>query len=486
MTTRLREGDFLGDYRIEELLARGGMGLVYAARHVGLGRRAAIKVVAPHLADDPAFAARFRRESRLAATLDHPNVVPVYEAGECDGRLFIAMRFVEGVDLRSLLGVEGRLPPERAVRIVEQVAAALDAAHAAGLVHRDVKPSNVLLPNDPPDHAYLTDFGISSRTSGTATTATAGGGITGSVDYLAPEQILGETADHRVDVYSLGCLAFEILTGRPPFRRDTPAATLGAHLHAPVPRPSEAVPGIPPALDAPVMRALAKDPEERWASAGAFAAALADALAPRATRRRARPRRSAARPRRRPAARRDLIAAAVLSLLLAGVAFALASSADRAPANDPATGPRTYSDAFWGVSFRYPRTWRERSLALPGIGGVGDGDVHCNIFDEPGVRAPRDEDGLIERARRRAMRLRARLGGHLRELSRLDRPGATGLELVLDGRPHGAGGVHLAELFRASGALRFECAAPAARFARADADVFAPLLHSVRVGRKAA
>ena len=206
---------------------------------------------------------RFEREARMTASIEHPNVVPVYGAGEEDGHLYLVMRFVPGTDLHHLLGQEGRLAPARAASIVAQVADALDAAHAAGLVHRDVKPANILINNE---HAYLSDFGI-TRVQASDTRITDSGNWIGTVDFMAPEHLRGEPTDARADVYALGCVLFTALTGTPPFRRATVPVTITAHLHDPPPRPSETA-GVPTAFDAVIARALAKAPEDRYPSAG--------------------------------------------------------------------------------------------------------------------------------------------------------------------------------------------------------------------------
>jgi serine/threonine-protein kinase len=255
-------------YEVLEQIGRGGMGVVYRAEQVALGRQVALKVIAPELAGDEDFRARFKREYRTAASIDHPNVVPIYEAGESGSQLFIAMRLVPGDDLRDILRTHGGLDPSRAADLVAQVGGALDAAHAAGLVHRDVKPANVLVARvGGSEHAFLSDFGLTKH-------VTSHGGLTrtgqwvGTVDYMAPELVDGRPADARSDVYSLGCVLFEALTGQVPFPRDADMAKLYAHVQAAPPSPSSLRPGLPPALDDLVARALAKDPDQRPQSAG--------------------------------------------------------------------------------------------------------------------------------------------------------------------------------------------------------------------------
>jgi DNA-binding beta-propeller fold protein YncE len=271
-------GSVLAGFRIEGLAGVGGMGRVYRATQLALNRRVALKVIAPELADEPDFRARFERESHLSASIDHPNVIPVYEAGEAEGRLFIAMRWVEGTDLRSVIVAEGRLDPERAVAIVEQVAAALDAAHRGGLVHRDVKPANVMLTTTHgQEHVYLTDFGLTKKAAST-TALTRTGYFVGTPDYMPPEQIMGERADARSDVYALGCLLFHTLTGRPPYDRGHEVAKMYAQVHDPPPSVVEGAPGTPAGLDAVITRALAKNPEERYPSAGDLGRASRAAL----------------------------------------------------------------------------------------------------------------------------------------------------------------------------------------------------------------
>lgn len=273
--SELELGTTFGDYRIEGFCGQGGMGVVYRGKHLTLGRSVALKVLAPEFADNPMFRERFKRESQIAASIDHPNVIPVYEAGEAYGRLFIAMRYVEGTDLRALLTSQARLEPAKTIELVCQLGAALDAAHARGLVHRDVKPGNVLLAEH--DHVYLTDFGVTKHMN-SMTEITRAGELIGTTDYCPPEQIRGEPLDARADVYSLGCLLFECLTGRTPYERGTAVATIWAHLNDPPPSPARHVDGLPDALDKVIARALAKDPDERFPSAGDVASAARAAL----------------------------------------------------------------------------------------------------------------------------------------------------------------------------------------------------------------
>jgi streptogramin lyase/predicted Ser/Thr protein kinase len=278
--SELQPGEVFAGYRVTGVTGRGGMGVVYEAEQLDLQRPVALKLIATHLARDEAFRERFVRESRAAAAIDHPNVIPVYSAGEDDGRLYLAMRFVDGEDLRSLVQRVGPLEPARAAAIIAQIGNALDAAHARGLVHRDIKPANVLLDRD---HAYLTDFGLTKRLTG-ETTMTGSGRWVGTLGYIAPEQIRGEGVDARADVYALGCLLFYVLTGLAPYRRDSDEATLYAHLNDAAPDARALVPAVPGALADVVARALEKDPDDRYLSAGdlgrAALAAVGDGPAP--------------------------------------------------------------------------------------------------------------------------------------------------------------------------------------------------------------
>ena len=262
-----RVGTELAGHRIEAVIGRGAMAVVYLARHLRLGRQVALKVLDPALAEDEAFRERFIRDCRAAAALDHPNVVTVYDAGEADGVLYLSMRYVEGTDLERLLEVEGYLSPEVALSIVVQCAAALDAAHAEGLVHRGVVPAAILLERGWMDdgRAFLADFGITKHVAA-STRMTRTGSFAGSVDYVAPEEIRGDDdVDGRADVYSLGCVLYRCLTGEVPFPRDSELVTIYAHLEDPPPRPSDARSDLPPAMDGVIARALAKSREQRYA-----------------------------------------------------------------------------------------------------------------------------------------------------------------------------------------------------------------------------
>ncbi len=276
--TELDDGDEFAGYRIESRLGRGGMGILYLALEPGLQRRVALKLIAPEAAADEVFSQRFAEESRIAASIEHPNVVPIYAAGEEVGVPWIAMRYVAGSDLGRRLVREGRLEPADAVALIAQVGSGLDAIHAAGLVHRDVKPANVLLSGEPgSEHAYITDFGV-ARNVATQSGLTQTGRFVGTLDYVAPEQISGESIDARVDVYALGCLLYKLLTGEVPFPREGEAARLYAHLNDPPPAPSLYAPAVPMGLDDVVIRAMSKSPEDRHPSAGDLGRAAVAAL----------------------------------------------------------------------------------------------------------------------------------------------------------------------------------------------------------------
>ena len=254
-----------GPYRLQELIGRGGMGEIYRAYDTSRGRVVALKRLPAALAADPVFQARFRSEAALAARLHEPHVIPIHDFGEIDGQLYIDMRLVDGPDLATVLDC-GPLPPRRVVDIVTQVAAALDAAHAAGLVHRDIKPANILITGPEPggaggDFVYVADFGIARAVDGSASgSLTSTGTMVGSLDYIAPERFDRDPGDRRVDIYALGCVLFQALTGRRPFPVEGMPAIINAHLNTPPPAASGLRPSIPAGLDAVIARAMAKHP----------------------------------------------------------------------------------------------------------------------------------------------------------------------------------------------------------------------------------
>jgi ABC-type branched-subunit amino acid transport system substrate-binding protein/DNA-binding beta-propeller fold protein YncE len=362
MSTALGPGTTFAGYRVESLVSRGGMGVVYRATDLSLERPVALKLIAPELAQDKRFRERFLREPRLAASLDHPNVIPIYEAGERDGQLYLAMRYVEGSDLKTILQRERKLAPERALAILSQVAGALDTAHRRALVHRDVKPANVLV--DENEHAYLTDFGITKQLGGASTDT---GRVVGTLDYLAPEQIRGDPVDARTDCYSLACVLYECLSGRPPFHRETEAETMWAHMQdEPAPLRGH------PRLDAVLRKALAKDRDERYGSCAELIHAAADAL-------------GLAAPARHPFAppalvrRRRAILAAGLLLLAASVAAGIVAltGGGGAPAEPLGNGVAALDPEKGDVASL------TKSSAVPGNVTVGEGAVWVvNTEDE--------------------------------------------------------------------------------------------------------
>jgi DNA-binding beta-propeller fold protein YncE len=357
----LATGEILGDFRIEAEIGRGGMGVVYRAAQVSLGRPVALKVISETLSDRDDFRERFVRESRLAASLDHPNVIPVYAAGEQEGVLYIAMRFVDGTDLRGLLAAEGAFDPARAAGVVAQVASALDAAHERGLVHRDVKPANILVAaRGGGEHTYLTDFGLTKRTASDSG-LTAAGEWVGTLDYVAPEQVRGEQVDGRADVYALGCVLYELLTGQVPFERDDDIAKLWAHISDPPPSALDVAPDTPRALADVAGCCMEKDPDDRFETAdqmGRAALAAVPGLDDTGTRARmAAGRRGAGWERgegtragstvvlapqpgyRRFTRRRVTLSALVLLLACAAAVIALAASGGSERDSEPSKGP---------------------------------------------------------------------------------------------------------------------------------------------------
>jgi serine/threonine-protein kinase len=309
MSSPSRIGSVIARFRVESLIGKGAMGAVYLAADTETGRPVALKLLGPELAEDGRFRQRFLRESRLAASLDHRNVVPIVDAGEEDGVLYLAMELVEGLDLREILRREDRLDPERAIDLLAQVAEALDAAHAAGLVHRDVKPANILVHDEPDgEHAYVCDFGLARHLS-SASSLTTDRGLVGTIDYIPPEQIEGGEIDGRADVYSLACVLFECLAGTRPFDRESELSVVFAHLNEPPPRLSDLNPHLPAAFDDVFATALAKPPEERFTTCEELVGAARAAL------------RGETPGRRRRRTRRMLVGALAV-LVAAGVATA--------------------------------------------------------------------------------------------------------------------------------------------------------------------
>jgi YVTN family beta-propeller protein len=390
-------GTIFAGYRIEAEIGRGGMGIVYRARHLALDRERALKVISPALSEDPRFRERFQRESRLAASLEHPNVVPVDHAGDEGGVLYLSMRLVEGSDLRRMVETQGRLDARRAARLLTGVAAGLDAAHERGLLHRDVKPANVLI-EDGEERVFLTDFGI-SRIAGGGGTVTASGEVLGSPDYVAPEQVAGDRVDYRTDVYALGGLLHFALTGQPPFPRDNDLAKLFAHANAPRPRPSELVPGLPTELDGVVARAMAIRPEYRYESAGQLAAEVesivrgaepvaAEAPSPAPVASAEAPTRRLPRPRSR---RWPAILAACVALAAAGGVAALLLSGNDNSGRSAGSGPLPVAtvqvgQAPTGLAVSPARLW----VASSGASALYAIDLATNRQSRPPVPAGGD------------------------------------------------------------------------------------------------
>jgi hypothetical protein len=364
-------GETFGGYTIESVLGRGGMATVYLATHERLARKVALKLIAPGLALDEDFRARFLRESQFAASIDHPNVIPIHDAGEVDGVLYLAMRYLDGPSLQTLIRERGSLSPAETLRIAEQVGGALDAAHRAGLVHRDVKPANTLTAESG-DHAYLCDFGLAKRTDSAGMTQT--GFFLGTVDYCAPEQIQSRPVDGRADIYALGCVLFHCLAGQPPYVRDSEVGVLQAHLTDPPPALSSVRTELPQSLDRVLARAMAKDPDARYATGDALATATRKALAgvPDDATRRA-PAHPVAGTRGRTILKRRgrLVAAAILALALAGtVAGVLATRSSHGGASSAKLG--TFVDRIENVLVQSAAGRHE-------IGAVLTGGLKCSI-----------------------------------------------------------------------------------------------------------
>ncbi|MGW4772247.1 serine/threonine-protein kinase [Nocardia sp. NPDC004278] len=383
------EGAVFAGYQIERRLGAGGMGTVFLVQHPRLPRKDALKILADVHAGDPEFRARFLREAEIAARLQHPNLVAVRDRGEQDGRLWIAMQYVDGVDVAQLIKMNA-LPIERAVRIFGEAARGLDEIHQAGLLHRDVKPANILVAAQPDgsDRVLVTDFGI-ARAADDSTTL-ASGGTTATLAYAPPEQISGDPMDHRGDVYALGCTLYHMLTGSVPFPRDSPGAVMYAHLNDPPPRPSLGNPSVPPAFDAVIAKAMAKQPDERFSSCAAFAAAARAALVGGAL--------TGSGPDAARTKRRDrLLAAGLLVVVVVASAISTVLWTGGAPASMPppstTAGPPNVNTAEWGayayMAQAFPELLPPSPLAT-GYKDVGgciplDKEGHAASFDAPAV-----------------------------------------------------------------------------------------------------
>lgn len=391
MVENPRPGTIFAGYLIERVLGGGGMGTVYAARHPRLPRREALKVLSAGHSADAEYRARFIREAELTARLNHPNVIAVHDRGMADERLWIAMQFVDGTDAGELCR-HGAANPERALRIVELAARGLDEAHRAGMVHRDVKPANILIEPRPDgtDRVLVTDFGI-GRAASQSTVLTEEGSVLATLAYAAPEQLMGLPVDHRADVYALGCTLYELLTGTKPFPRATPALVIHAHLQDPPPRPTAVNSALPPAIDAVIARAMAKQTHRRYDSCGALAAAALAAFAGTPDTVRALPSpgvRSVAHRRR---TKLWAVIAALTLVIALGVAGAVAlrdNSAESVATSAAVTPTRTTSvaasttprTASWGSHASIARTFPGLLPATPNASGYQG--VQCVALDE--------------------------------------------------------------------------------------------------------
>ena len=533
-------GTRFAGYTIEAVAGRGGMGIVYRARQVRPSRLVALKVISPQLASESGFRERFEHESEIAASIEHSNVIPVYEVGEESELLFLAMRYVEGTDLGKLIATEGRLPPIRAVQILGELTAALDAAHERGLVHRDVKPANVLIAREGGrEHVYLTDFGLAKLAEGRGQTRT--GIFLGTIDYAAPEQFEGRRVDARTDVYACGCVLYDMLTGNVPFPREGEPAIMFAHISAEAPSARALVPSLPPEVDAVIARAMAKDPDARYPSAGdlgrdalaavsgqhatlrersvatgaaapaapvagpaagpadaTMAAGPADATVP------ARPPEatvpaSAHQPGKRLTKRTAAIAGAailVLALAIFGASAAVSGGGSHRaktlaagkPTAPPAPTTKSYPIPSKGVSFSYPASWvRLTGLSAPNV--VADVGINnqaaatttrCALLIQRGAAPSNSQEAQFAYVRARsADGARSYKHYELRAIQSEQATNISGVGLVRVGDGQGA---HLAFFFRGRDIYLFDCITPAGALTQVDQQDFRPLLASLRVG----
>jgi serine/threonine-protein kinase len=329
-----RIGDEYAGYRLVSLIGHGGMSIVYKAEHIKLERTVALKLLSPQLSEDEDFRERFQRESKVAAALEHPNIIPIYEAGDENGVFYIAMRYVDGADLKTRLKQDGPLDAAQVASLVSQVAAALEAAHEKGLIHRDVKPANILIAVgagvEGSDHAYLSDFGVAKNTAAAGFTKT--GLFVGTADYASPEQIEGRELDGRADVYSLGCVTYEALTATPTYEKDSEVAMMYAHLLEPPPKLTEKRPDLSPEVDEVIAKAVAKSKEDRYARPTDFAVALKQAVAAGAV--------GAAAAAPQPGGGETVLAGTPAAAAVAAAASSSASASAPPQAEEPAAPPR--------------------------------------------------------------------------------------------------------------------------------------------------
>ena len=540
----LASGARFAGYVIEGVAGRGGMGVVYRAGQLRPSRIVALKVISPELADDSGFRDRFTNESEIAASIEHSNVIPVYEVGEECHRLFIVMRYVEGTDLGRVIAAEGRVTPRRAVQILAQLTSALDAAHARGLVHRDVKPANVLIARESSaDHVYLTDFGLAKFAVSGGLTRT--GMFVGTIDYAAPEQFEGRRVDARTDVYAAGCVLYNMLSGSVPFPRESEAAIMWAHLSASPPSVRDAVPTLPDEFDAVIARAMAKDPDDRYPSAGDLGRdAVAAADRQRATVRQgsvatgraaptpgsppsasttpegppqlgdagARAQARAGSPggrqptvlpaRARPRARIAVIAAGtliVIAFVLLAVSGALSSSSHRSPnANNsrlnkpkplPAPTTKTFADSKLGLSFAYPASWiphmltgtADRIVVADFGTGTGAAVTECAlVILRGGAPASSSQQAQIAYVRAQA----ANEASRAKHYKVLHIEAEQGVNIAGVGllSIDDALGDHIAFFFRGRDIYFFVCTTPPAELTQVDQQAFQPLIASFRLG----
>ncbi|WP_280479792.1 serine/threonine-protein kinase [Nocardia asiatica] len=408
MDETLSPGTVFAGYRIERVLGTGGMGTVYVVQHPRLPRREALKVLPENLGTVDEFRARFLREAELAARLDHPNIVAVHDRGLEQGRLWIAMEFVDGIDAAQLLRREGTVAPQRAVHILTETARGLDEAHRSGMLHRDVKPANILIEtlDGAPDRVLVADFGIATA-AGDGTALTEVGTVVATLAYVAPEMLVDQQVDHRADVYALGCTLFELLTGAKPFPRDSAVAVMQAHLMEPPPRASAVRPDLPPAIDAVIARSMAKNPDDRHSSCGALAAATASAfgypvdqtvLASRPPRPPAPPQPLVRRPEpttsplphpsRRSRLRYAAIAATVVALLVAITGVVVSTRDSSTTTADPVVPTSRARGVTWG---RYAFVADALPQLLPAAPTrTGHQGIRCAAVDDSGKAADLD------------------------------------------------------------------------------------------------